>query len=537
VSFGFEVRIETDIDNMANFETTTLGGSKRVMQDPPYAAMLRQAVQSHRAGRLQEAERLYRQVLAENPQQPDAHHNLGAVLARHGRLTEALPHLKAGVEGRPEESKYWSACIQVMQALGAREDLAELYRKLTTLQPGLAAAHYNLANALKDLGRWDEAADSYRTALKLNPGLAAAHNNLGNVSKLQGKLDDADAGYRAAIAADPDFAEAHCNLGNVLEQRGHLDAAEACYRRVLALTPDHIEVNRHLGAVLMEQGRTADGLDAFMRYAQRKYGGGTPPAPTSASSHKSKHDAEQRAWLGNENISTDTFRLEGGARVGGGAINRDNDAAAICTAWRVNKPQIVVIDNLLTQEALTALRRMCHGSTFWRNSFPNGYLGAVPQDGFAAPLLAQISEELAAVYSEIFEGHPLLQLWAFKYDSSLKGINLHADFAAVNVNFWITPESANRDPDHGGLIIWDKAAPLDWDFAKYNNDEAAMRNFLRTAGAQAITVPYRANRAVIFDSDLFHETDQIQFREGYENRRVNVTFLYGWRASGRGNRA
>jgi tetratricopeptide (TPR) repeat protein len=508
------------------------------MQDPPpYAAMLRQAVQSHRAGHLQEAERLYRQVLAENPYHPDAHHNLGAVLARHGRLTEALPHLKAAVEGRPEESKYWSACIQVMQALGAHEELAELYRKLTMLQPGLAAAHYNLANALTELGRLEEASASYRAALELNPGLAGAHNNLGNVSKLQGKLGDAEASYRAAIAADPDFAEAHFNLGNVLEQRGLLDDAEACYRRVLALAPDHSEVNRHLGAVLMEQGRTADGLDAFLRYAMAKYGPGAPPVPSPAWPHKNSHDAEQRAWLGNENISLDTFRLEGGARVAGGAINRDNDAAAIDTAWRNNRPQIVVIDNLLTPEALAALRRMCHGSTFWRNSFPNGYLGAVPQDGFAAPLLAQISEELAAAYSGIFASHPLLQLWAFKYDSSLKGINLHADFAAVNVNFWITPESANRDPDHGGLIIWDKAAPLDWDFAKYNNDETAMRSFLRDAGAEAITVPYRANRAVIFDSDLFHETDRIQFQDGYENRRINVTFLYGWRASGRGNRS
>ena len=508
------------------------------MQDqPPHVAILQEAVQLHRAGRLQDAERLYRLVLAADPHQPDVHHNLGAVLARHGRLAEALPHLKTAVEGRPGQSKYWSACIQVMQALGAREDLVELYRKLTTLQPGSAPAHYNLANTLKDLGRLDEAAESYRAALKLTPGLAPAHNNLGNVYKLQGKLRDADASYRAAIAADPNFADAYLNLGNVMEQHGALDEAEACYRRVLTLVPDHIEVNRYLGAVLMERGRTADGLDAFMRYAQCKYGPGVSPAPTSASPHKDKHDAEQRAWLGGGMAAVETFRLQGGERVACGAVNRDNDVAGICTAWRHNNPQIVVIDNLLTQEALTALRRMCHGSTFWRNSFPNGYLGAVPQDGFAAPLLAQIGEELAALYSGIFDGHPLLQLWAFKYDSGLTGINLHADFAAVNVNFWITPDSANLDPEHGGLVVWDKAAPLDWDFAKYNNDEAAMRNFLQDAGAQAITVPYRANRAVIFDSDLFHETDQIQFREGYENRRINVTFLYGWRAANRDNRA
>jgi hypothetical protein len=42
-------------------------------------------------------------------------------------------------------------------------------------------------------------------------------------------------------------------------------------------------------------------------------------------------------------------------------------------------------------------------------------------------------------------------------------------------------------------------------------------------------VPHRANRAVIFDSDLFHETDAPTFKEGYLNRRINVTLLYGRR--------
>jgi hypothetical protein len=129
----------------------------------------------------------------------------------------------------------------------------------------------------------------------------------------------------------------------------------------------------------------------------------------------------------------------------------------------------------------------------------------------------------------VFASHPLTQLWAFKYDSQLPGIGLHADFAAVNVNFWITPDDANLDPKSGGLVIWDKASPPDWDFAKYNRDTTAAREFLVHAGARSVTVPYRSNRAVIFDSDLFHETDRIVFKEGYLNRRINITLLYGLR--------
>jgi hypothetical protein len=77
------------------------------------------------------------------------------------------------------------------------------------------------------------------------------------------------------------------------------------------------------------------------------------------------------------------------------------------------------------------------------------------------------------------------------------------------------------------MAAWDKAAPLDWDFDKYNGDVEAARVFLTQSGAKSITVPYRANRAVVFDSDLFHETDTISFADGYENRRINLALLMG----------
>jgi hypothetical protein len=189
----------------------------------------------------------------------------------------------------------------------------------------------------------------------------------------------------------------------------------------------------------------------------------------------------------------------------------------------------VVIDDLLTPEALEKLRRFCLDSTVWRQVYDGGYLGAFPEHGFAPPLLAQIAEELRAVYPAIIDDYPLLHFWAFKYDSSLYGIKKHADFAAVNVNFWITPDEANLDPDHGGLVVWDAAAPLDWNFAKYNAAEDDITSFLAAQNSKPVTVPYRANRAVIFDSDLFHETDIISFKPGYENRRINVTLLFGRR--------
>ena len=235
-----------------------------------------------------------------------------------------------------------------------------------------------------------------------------------------------------------------------------------------------------------------------------------------------------------EHISTKAgtipiFRILDGSRVEGHAVNSSFTPWDTTERWHSSNPKIVVIDNFLSVEALNSMRRFCWGSTIWQRLYKNGYLGAFPEHGMGSPLLAQIVEELRTAFPAILGQHPLLQFWGFKYDSGMSGIGLHADFAAVNVNFWITPDEANLDPDSGGLIVWDKPAPLDWDFSTYNNDIAAGRGFLAMAGAKPVKIPHRTNRAVIFDSDLFHETDKICFKEGYLNRRINITLLFGRR--------
>jgi hypothetical protein len=106
---------------------------------------------------------------------------------------------------------------------------------------------------------------------------------------------------------------------------------------------------------------------------------------------------------------------------------------------------------------------------------------------------------------------------------------MHADEAAVNVNLWITPDEANSEPGSTGLTIWDRAAPDAWDFNAFNNEQSVdtIQGFLRTAGAKPVPITYRCNRAMIFDSTLFHAGNQIRFAPGYENRRINLTLLFG----------
>ena len=386
-------------------------------------------------------------------------------------------------------------------------------------------------------GRLSEAERLYRRILRTRPSHPGTNSALGIALKDQGKLDEAAAAFQRVVAVAPDYAPGHNNLGNILFEQGKLKEAEASYRRALALSPDMVDALKNLGLVIVNSGRFAESFVSFRRHAELTYGRpessarGFEPVPP----HKARHDEEQRDYLNEGKPAGDsvaaTFHIEEGARVTGRAVNPDISLGDIAARWQSSSPQIAVIDDLLTDEALDRLRHYCWRSTIWHQAYPNGYLGAMPEDGFACPLVAQIADELRSTYPAIVGDHPLFRWWGFKYDSRLRGINVHADFAAVNVNFWITPDEANLDPESGGLVIWDTPAPLDWGYAQYNSPSAGptIREFLARAGAHSVNVPYRANRAVIFNSDLFHETDRIAFKEGYLNRRINITMLYGGR--------
>jgi hypothetical protein len=194
---------------------------------------------------------------------------------------------------------------------------------------------------------------------------------------------------------------------------------------------------------------------------------------------------------------------------------------------------LVVVDDFLSGEALHDLVLFCLESTIWfENRYAYGRLGAFFEAGFNCPLLIQIAEELRRVLPRVIgERYPLRQMWAFKYPATLEADrSTHADFAAVTVNFWITTDEANLDPECGGLVIYDMCAPSDWGFERYQNtDWEKLGTFLRERASRATKIPYRQNRAIVFDSDLFHGTDKLRFRPEYEHRRINVTMLFGER--------
>jgi predicted O-linked N-acetylglucosamine transferase (SPINDLY family) len=255
------------------------------------------ALEHHRAGRLQEAEALYRQILQAQPNYPDALHLLGVIAHQVGqhhtavdfinraiglnpnvaefhnnigeayraldKLEEATGHYRQAMTLKPTYAEPFNNLGIVLSLRGQTEEAVAQYRRALALAPANAETHYNLGNALKGLGRLEEAAASYRQAVTLKPTFAEAYNNLGFALQEQGKLEEAVVHYQRAVALKPTYAEAYNNLGAVLQGLGQVENAMAQYQRALALKPDFAMAHNNLGSVLKEQGKLEEAVASY----------------------------------------------------------------------------------------------------------------------------------------------------------------------------------------------------------------------------------------------------------------------------------
>jgi tetratricopeptide (TPR) repeat protein len=433
-----------------------------------------------------------------------------------------------------------------------------------------------------------EAETFYTRAVELQPDNALAYNNLGWIKQMQGNSDEAAAHYRRALDLKPGLHTARRNLATLLVRQGRQSESFPLWHEELAANPGGLTwlqnlISRALRADDLTLAGEYASIAAQLRWASSWYPARSEdqklPLPVKASEvfltvPKLRHDIEQFEYLQSQGLLGLEFtevikeyekvieRLEErgitrqvpldpeSQKAIGHVFNRivyidpaPRLPGSVFGNWNpadvennyLNKPPgLVVIDDFLSHDALEGLRRFCLNSTVWSaNRYANGRLGAFFHDGFNGPLLRQIAEELRRVLPKIIiDRYPLRQMWGFKNGQYLPaGSTVHADFAAVNVNFWITPTEANLDEKSGGLVVYNLDAPLTWDFSTYNGRADIIKPFLLQQGAREVHIPYRQNRAVIFNSDLFHASAGLQFKGGYENRRINVTMLYGDRES------
>ncbi|WP_431661768.1 FkbM family methyltransferase [Pantanalinema rosaneae] len=214
-------------------------------------------------GRLEESVTCYQQVIQLNPDLAEAHSNLGTVLLDLGRRSEAIAHQQRAISLLPHESHlHYNLAIALSQD-GQLDAAIAHYQQAIALKADYANAHHNLGAVLFKQNRWEEAIPYYQQAITLMPEHVNARNSLGVALLRLGKLDAAKDQFATALTLKPDYASAHDNLGTVLQRQGQLDAAIDHYRQAIALKPDCANAYSNLGAALKEQGKLTESIACY----------------------------------------------------------------------------------------------------------------------------------------------------------------------------------------------------------------------------------------------------------------------------------
>lgn len=554
------------------------------------AQTFRQAQERHRAGDLAGALKLYGRVLAQTPDHPGARHGSGLLHLAQGRLDAALEQLAEAVAAAPERPLYRFNHGLALSRAGRNDEAVAAYRKAVALKgdfadawnnlglllgedpaaaeeaftaavaasPGHAAARVNLARAQCARRARDAAAATLKPLLATPQAPAEAWFLMGTIEEDEQRFEEAIACYHRALERDPGFSRARNNIGTALlglhryeaaheifremfdERRGPLRAAPTAFdpavvrgapdtrlRTCRARLIDAGEQLRHMVAtgVLDSSWQAAAALyDEALAELERR--GGDPLRPQVLDGPT----AAAIAGLHERAVRFDDIDIDGGPAVG-----QDNDWAAIEAGCLASSTAITTIDGFLSPAAHAALQRFCRESTIFFGHNATGYVTSYMADGFACRLLYRIAAELQALMPTALGGRHLHNMWVYRHGAQGRGVDAHTDDAAVTFNFWIGPDDASLDAEHGGLVLYRREQPMDWDWTDINlrknapDVKARIGAFLD--GAEQVSVAHRPNRAVLFTSNMFHRSDRFLFREGFANRRTNVTLLFGERGA------
>jgi len=227
--------------------------------------LYQQAMQCHQSGKLAEAQALYRQVLALEPNHGDAWHMLAGLAHQSGDNAAALASVRRAIDANPSVAIYHASHGLILSAMEQPDDAIDAYRQALRLDSNLAGAHTNLGNLLKDKAQWSEAIAEYRAALTLRPDHPPTLHNLGLALKHEDKLLEAIDAFRRAVQLAPELIDSRLQLSESLREAKRVDEAiaEAC--RALAQKPDSAPAHTSLGLALQESNRLDE---AIVEYRQ-----------------------------------------------------------------------------------------------------------------------------------------------------------------------------------------------------------------------------------------------------------------------------
>ncbi len=212
----------------------------------------------HQTGKPDQAEPLYRNILAMDAQQPDAWHLLGVLAWNRGDLVQGEEYVRKAIGLHNKTAAMFSNLGGILKQKGAKEEAAKAYRTALQRDANDAAALYGLGEVLVSQKEYAEAEPLLARALKKIPQNADLWNQYGLSLSEQGKLDEAKKAYQQALQFAPGHVVARRNLAEIIRAEGDYIGARRLYNEALVLRPDYAQARYDRGILDLTEGRFAE---------------------------------------------------------------------------------------------------------------------------------------------------------------------------------------------------------------------------------------------------------------------------------------
>lgn len=242
----------------------------------PAAQPLAEAVKHHQAGRMAEAERLYRVVIGLAPRHGDALRLLGVLHLQNGKPEQALPLLQDASQAQPKNPEILNHLGVALSDTGRGKDALASFRQALVINPGYASALGNLGKAFLEQGDAKAALDCFEKLVQHYPNDPKIHVNMGRCWYEMSNFQQAFLCFEKALSQKPDSVDALGGEAAALWAMGHLDETRMKLEYALRIEPDNIDVMTNLGELLHAEGKISEALEQYNRVLSR-----VPEFPTA----------------------------------------------------------------------------------------------------------------------------------------------------------------------------------------------------------------------------------------------------------------
>ena len=267
------------------------------IKNPEVVGLLQRAILSHRLGRIDDAEKIYKQVLKIDKNSFDAHQLLGLVCFTNGRLCQSLEYYTKAVQLDPKNAPVHHSMGNLFAELGRHEEAISSFSSALALDTNNKLIYKDRAITLQQLGRWQRSLSDYdnaigggsddhvlynnrgivltqlkeyqlalsdfEKAISLNATNVEAYHNRGDVYAALEQLSKALIDYEMALGLDESFLPALMRKGDVLFRLKRHHEAINCYQTLLNQTPDDARAHNNCGAAQHAVGNLSAALESY----------------------------------------------------------------------------------------------------------------------------------------------------------------------------------------------------------------------------------------------------------------------------------